>query len=405
MTPHTSAMLRGIFVLAAAVGLVGWLIFQTIRRAEDPAAVLFKWIGTALVVAFLVWRVVPLVAQGGYSGAFGGIPMTAVCGLALAMIWRGNIAGLVAKPFTSLYDGGNTPPEPRPFYSVAQAKQKQGKYLEAVAEIRRQLDRFPTDFEGHMLLAQIQAEDLKDLPAADLTIQHLCAQPGHAPANLAFALYSMADWHLKNGPDRDSARRSFEQVIALLPDTEFALTASQRIAHLGSAEMDVPKTYTVLEGARNIGLTRGRELIAVPDIDPGLIAADLVKHLEKFPLDADAREKLASIYVDHYHRLDLAADQLEQLIQQPHRPDKLIVRWLNLLADLEIRCGADYDAVRETLERIVDLDPKLAAAEAARSRIALLKLELKAKQEKLGVKMGVYEQNLGLKSRRGSVDD
>ena len=308
--------------------------------------------------------------------------------------------GLVAKPFTSLYDGGDLPPELRPAYSIAQAKQKQGKYLEAVEEIRRQLERFPNDFEGHMLLAQIQAEDLKDLPAAEQTIQKLCAQPGHAPTNIAFALYSMADWHLKYTHDRDAARRNFEQVAALLPDTEFALTAAQRIAHLGSAEMDVHRTFTVSAAPRNLGLTREREIKALPEQDPGLAAAELVKHLEKFPLDADAREKLASLYVDHYGRLDLATDQLEQLIQQPHRPGKLIVRWLNMLADLQVRYGADYDTVRETLQRIIDLDPKLAPAETARNRIALLKLEIKAKQEKQGVKMGVYEQNLGLKSQR-----
>jgi tetratricopeptide (TPR) repeat protein len=405
MTSNTGAFIRGTLLLIASVGLVGWFIVRTIRRAEDPAAMVFKWIITALIVVFIVWKVAPLVGQGGYSGAFGGIPLSAVCGLGLAIIWRQHLANLVAKPLGSLYDGGDTPPEPAPAYSIAQARQKQGKYLEAIVEIRKQLDQFPTDLQGQMLLAQIQAEDLKDLPAAELAIQHLCAQPGHAPANLAFALYSMADWHLKYGRDRDAARRNFEQVIALLPDTEFALTAAQRIAHLGGEEMDKPKTFNVVEGARNIGLARGREIVAQPQQDPGLIAADLVKHLEKFPLDAEAREKLASLYADHYGRLDLATDQLEQLIQQPHRPGKLIVRWLNLLADIQIRCGGDYETVKETLQRIVDLDPKLAAAEAARNRIALLKLELKAKQEKAGVKMGVYEQNLGLKRGPARADD
>src|SRR5207244_2627858 len=119
---------------------------------------------------------------------------------------------------TGLFDGGSLAPEPRPLYSVAQSRQKQGKYLEAVAEIRKQLERFPTDLEGHLLLAQIQAEDLKDMPAAEITIQRLCAQPGHAPKNIAFALYSLADWYLAIGHDQDRARLAFEQIVGSYPD-------------------------------------------------------------------------------------------------------------------------------------------------------------------------------------------
>ena len=62
-----------------------------------------------------------------------------------------------------------------------------------------------------------------------------------------------------------------------------------------------------------------------------------------------------------------------------------------------MRAGVDYDTVKETLEKIVELDPKAAAAEIARNRIALLKLEFKARQAPTSVKMGAYDQNLGLK--------
>jgi hypothetical protein len=96
--------------------------------------------------------------------------------------------------------------------------------------------------------------------------------------------------------------------------------------------------------------------------------------------------------------LELATGELEQLIQQPNQPAKLVVHWLNLLADLQVRHGADYDTVKQTLQRIVDLDPRLPAAEIARHRLALLKLELKANEGKQAIKMGTYEQNIGLKS-------
>jgi tetratricopeptide (TPR) repeat protein len=397
---RTGEIIRGTVLLVVGVLTFGWLIVHTIRKAEDPAQMLFKWIFTAVIAAVMVWKVAPMVGQGGYGAAFGGIPFAAVCGLALAITWRHSLASLVAKPFASLYDGGDEEPEPRPAYSIALSRQKQGKYLEAIAEVRKQLDRFPTDFEGHMLLAQIQAEHLGDLPGAEITIQRLCDQPGHAPKNIAFALYSMADWHLKYGQDREAARRNLQKVIDLLPDSESALSAAQRIGHLGDTNTLVAphdrKIFAVAEGERNIGLLKSHEHLKPAEIDPAQVAAEYVNHLASHPQDTDAREKLAVLYAGHYGRLDLAVDQLEQMIGQPNQPSKLVVHWLNLLADLQVRGGADYDTVCQTLHRITERYPHLAASQMALNRISLLKLELKAKSKNQDVKLGSYEQNIGL---------
>ena len=126
---------------------------------------------------------------------------------------------------------------PKPAYSVAQSKQKQGKYLEAITEIRKQLDRFPTDVEGQLLLAQIQAEDLKDLPAAELTIERFCAQPGHATPNIVSPSTPWRIGTCNSAQDREAAQRALQKVIDLFPESEFALGAAHRIAHLGSPEM------------------------------------------------------------------------------------------------------------------------------------------------------------------------
>jgi tetratricopeptide (TPR) repeat protein len=252
-----------------------------------------------------------------------------------------------------------------------------------------------------MLLAQIQAEDINDLQGAEITIERFLAQPDHAPANIAYALYSMADWHLAVGQDAEAARRDLEKLIALLPDSEFALGAAQRIAHLGNLDMVLSphdrKKFEVVEGPKNLGLIRAREQDKPKETDPAKQAADYVKHLELHPQDTEAREKLAVIYADHYGRLDLATDQLEQMIGQPNQPGRLVVHWLNLLADIQIRSGADYETVKATLERIIDRAPELAAAGIARNRLAILKLEMKGKKTTEAVKMGTYEQNIGLK--------
>ncbi len=311
------------------------------------------------------------------------------------------MAGLLANPIASLYDGGSAPPDPQPFYSVARARQKQGNHAEAIAEVEKQLARFPTDVEGHLFLAEVQAENLKDLPAAELTIQRFCEQPGHAPQNITFALFSMADWYLKIGQDRQGAERCLEKVVQLLPDTEYALSASQRIAHLGTAQMLLSpyhrKKFIVPEGVHNIGLAKRAPRLQPKETEPAELAAEYVRHLQQHPLDMEAREKLAILHADHYKRLDLATDGLEQMISLPNQPARLVVHWLNLLADIQVRSGADYETARQTLQRIVDRDPGLAAAEIARKRMALLRFELRATEKSQAVKLGSYEQHLGLK--------
>jgi tetratricopeptide (TPR) repeat protein len=400
MTGRTFDIVRGIVLLVIALGFIGWVFVRCLKRSDDPARLIFKWILTVPVVLGMLFWVGPLATQS-EGGAFIGVPLLAACGLVLAAIWRHNLADLAAKPFTSLFDGGSEPPTPKPAYSVAQSRQKQGKYLEAITEIRKQLNRFPADVEGQMLLAQIEAEDLKDLQAAELTIEHFCAQPGHAPQNIVFALYSLADWHLQIGQDREAAQRDLQKVIDLFPESEFALGAAQRIAHLGSTEMllapEDRKKFVVTEGVRNLGLLHDWGHLKPAEANPEQLAAEYVKHLERHPLDTEAREKLAILYADHYGRLDMATGELEQMIGQPNQPGRLVVHWLNLLADLQVRHGADYEAVRETLQRIVDRAPDGAAAELARHRLALLKLEMKSNDKSQAVKLGTYEQNIGLK--------
>jgi hypothetical protein len=272
-------------------------------------------------------------------------------------------------------------------------------------EIRKQLARFPNDFEGVMLLAGIQAEDLKDLASAQITLNHFCDQPHPPPKQVAAAMNYLADWQLKLAQDADSARDALEKITARFPDTELALLAAQRIAHLGGAEKNLLAAHdrqpmAMPEGVKNAGLLESSGHLRPAEIDPAQLAADYVKHLEQHPLDTEVRENLAILYADHYQRLDLATGELEPLIEEPNQPSKRVAHWLNLLADLQIRHGADYDTVRGTLEKIVERFPDLAVAEMARTRLGRLKIELKGHQETPDVKLGVYEQNLGLKRGR-----
>ncbi len=383
-----------------AAGLVGVWAYHVLRRSQDPARTVFKWGFTVVVLAWMNWQMKQI---KGADENLSRLWIALIAGLALLATWRHNITEFFAKPFGSLFDGGDTEVEPRPYYSVAEAKRKSGRYSEAVAEIRKQLEKFPADFEGQMMLAEIQAQHLNDLPGAELTIHRLCAQGNHAPVNVAHALNTLADWQLKYALDREAARRELQSIVDLLPGTEHGLIAAQRLAHLASnAQLVAPhdrQRPVVREGIKNLGLLSPADAPKLAEADPDGVAAEYVKHLEANPLDFEVREKLAMVYADHYRRLDLATDQLQQLIELPGQSAKRAAHWLNLLADLQVRHGADYATVESTLQQILERSPNTPMAQIASTRLSHLKLEFKARETTSTVKMGQYEQNIGLKRR------
>ncbi|MFO1497560.1 MAG: hypothetical protein U1G07_04050 [Verrucomicrobiota bacterium] len=391
-------LLWNLLPLLAVVALVCWGLWRWLKASDEPLMLVIRWMITAVVLGFVFTLAVRARDEISKIAA---ILVGAVGGLILTIVWRQTFCDFVGDQFASFYTGGKQEVEPTPLYSIAQGKRKFGKYQEAIEEVRKQLAQFPTDFTGWMLLAEIQAEDLNDLAAAQETINEILSHEDRAPKNIAFALNREADWHLKRRQDREAARVALERIVELIPDTEQAQMALQRIAHLTPAEMlearQEPQRIALRTGEANIGLRREPLQIAPTEEDPATAAANWVKHLEAFPYDNEAREKLALIYARHYQRLDLASDQLEQLITAPNQPQRQVAHWLNLLADLQIEAQGDVAAGRETLQRIVSLYPKSAVAENALNRIAYLKLELRPKQQSQAIKLGSYEQNIGLK--------
>lgn len=302
---------------------------------------------------------------------------------------------------------GLTPAERgrEPLYSPAIVQRNRGRYHEAAALVREQLALFPHDFQGQMLLAEIQAANLSDLPGAAATIRQICRQPGHNPAQVAYALSTLADWHLSFGKDAEGARAALELIQQQFPDTQLALQAEQRLAHLATskqlAESVERPTIRVKPGIRNLGLkkVRAEDIIKTKPLDQQV--EELVAQLDLHPLDFDARELLARLYAEEYQRLDLAAEQFEQLIGCPHAAPRQVAHWLNQLAGLQVRLGRDLDAARATLQRLIDLYPGSASAQQAAERQATLANEIPAGPPRQ-VKLGEYEQRLGLRMKRPS---
>ena len=392
---RTFDIILGTTGLMIFIGVAGWAFFYLLKRTEDPSKLLFKVAFTIPFVMVCLWYAPQIWIFGPFLIVF--------LGIILSVMWTPHIAAIISKPLTSLYDGGDEEVESKPYYSIALSKRKLNRPFEAVVAVREQLAKFPSNFEGVSLLATIQAEDMKDLQSAEITFDHFCNSEKVPDKQVAAAWTQMADWHLKLAQDSDSARASLEKIIAKYPDTGLSLAAAQRIAHLDGTvkQLLAPHDRRAMflpEGVKNVGLRASMADLVPEEINPETLAAELVKHLELHPLDAEARERLAIIYARHYKRLDLATLELKQLAEQPNQPHKLVAHWLNLLADLQIHGGADYEAVRDTLLKIVEMFPDLPVAQIARSRLDRLKLEFKGQSKPPENKtLGVYEQNIGLK--------
>jgi outer membrane protein assembly factor BamD (BamD/ComL family) len=380
--------------LILAVVLYYWLL----RTKDDPARLVVKWVVTAGLLTAMILSG-SAAGDDPYARLFA-LFFGLLCGLAFAVMWAPNFAGWVGGMFTSLYDGGDEQVEPRPFYSIAEAKRKHGKYEEAIAEVEKQLAKFPEDFQGWMLLASIYGEDLKDNHSAQRTIDRVLEQQNHTPKNLTYALNQSADWHLRLAHDPVSARHALEQIIEFFPETEYAQSARQRLAHLTSddhwRQKSEPRKITVTRHEENLGLLESTSHLRPAEIDPGRLAANYIEHLQQHPHDDETREKLALIYAGHFKQLNLALEQLELLAQTPHQQQKDVVRWLNLMADLQIKHASDLPGARAALQRLIDLFPESAAAQAAQNRISYLHLELRGQQKSQPIKLGSYRQNIGL---------
>ncbi len=399
MIAVTLSQVFGVLLMLGAVASGFWILLQILKRCDEPKTILIK-VGLTLVIVLVV-----SVFLGPYlwsrAGALIGIPLVAVAGVILAIIWRQHIANLMARPFEVLFTGGSEAPDPAPFFSIARAKRQQQLFDEAVEEIHFQLERFPNDFSGLMLLAEIQAVNLHDLSGAAETVERVCAAHADRPRQVAGALSTLADWQLQIVHDREAALALFERIRDTFPNHPVAMDATQRIAHLPAQEMldqqGQLRTITLKEMPKVVIRDRSEVKVELKAETPDEAIARLVGQLEVHPQDRSAREELAGLYASHLHDASLAVEQLELLLKQPGHEKASIVRWLNLMADYHIRIGSDLKSAEAVLARIEQRYPGSPAATQAGKRKMLLGRELKGNEKSRDVHLGSYERDVGLR--------
>jgi len=398
-----------ILIGGVALAVLIYLIRKQLRNPQnDPVKVIGLWVLS--IVVFLGIAYSAIAAQEGFALIFVllvAVPSAVLLGLA----WTPTIANTLVSPLTTAFSGDDTEAYEGPAYGQALAKHKRGQYEGAVEAVEIQLEQYPGDFDGLMLKATIQAENLDDLPAAVATIQETLDDPEKVRFNLPVALNKMADWQLGIARDATAAKRTLEQIREALPGTQAAQFASQRLASLDASEESEAVAEDFNESYRNLAEeSASKDDFKGPLEIPKAVEVDALQTdeaklqtcLRRVALHPDSinnREELAALYLGHLRQPTLAIQQYEHLLTLPGTTVHQKTAWLNKVADIQLKSGETYETIRATLELIVSLDPNAASAARAEQRIACLRIEMRGANKKTNkLQLGSYDEYVGLKN-------
>jgi tetratricopeptide (TPR) repeat protein len=398
-----------VLIGGVSLAVVIYIIRKQLRnRQNDPVKVIGLWVLS--FVAFFGIAYSAVAAQEGFALIL--VLLVAVLiAVLLGLAWTPTIVNTLVSPLTTALSGDDTVAYEGPAYGQALAKRKRGQYEDAVEAVEAQLEQYPGDFDGLMLKASIQAENLDDLPAAVATIQETLEDPGKVRFNLPVALNKMADWQLTIAGDASAAKRTLEKIREALPGSQAAQLVSQRLASLDASEEseaaaeDFNESYRHLveESAAKDDFTGPLEIPRPVEVDPlQTDEAKLQTCLRRVALHPDSinnREELAALYLGHMKQPALAIQQYEHLLTLPGTTIHQKAAWLNKVADIQIKSGETYESIRATLLLIVSLNPKAATAALAEQRIAYLRVEMRGVNKKSKkLQLGSYDEDVGLKS-------
>src|SRR4051812_46539832 len=145
-------------MVLCGLGLGTWMFVKAIARSPNAKTLTVKWIAT--VIGVFLWFLTGFIL--GPTGAPVMPGLAVGFAIIMSIMWTPHIAAVMSSPITNWYDGGDQEPELKPLYSMAQAYRNRGQYDRSIAEIHRQLARFPEDYQGYMMLAEVQAENIGD---------------------------------------------------------------------------------------------------------------------------------------------------------------------------------------------------------------------------------------------------
>ena len=313
-------------LLILGIGLVflGCGVFLAHRMSKSEDGQMFE-MRNRLIISVVIFTLIGASATSGFFVLIVVIP----AGVILSFMWLPPLVDTVLSGLTGAMTGGNLEIESKPFYFRALAKRRQGKFSEALAEIDTELLKFPGNLEGHLLKAEIQADDLKNLPAAVELLQEVITTPERPRKELLAAQFRLVELLLHRIHDIPAGQFVLEQILTENPDSEAAHTARQHLAHLpgahGAHGENGPerKKLVVVHHETSLGLTEDLGAQTLPQENWTERAQEWVTHLEAHPND-HLCEPIPAYPVGHRpnptpDRPTWPAPQAHRRMAQPHR--------------------------------------------------------------------------------------
>lgn len=341
------------------VWAVMFWVYGVFARSENALG-----LGMRVLISFMLISAGMELNDGGLGSLF------AILALApLGPIWAGVISGVLGGQVAKHFDGGDQEVEKQALLASVEGFRTSGQFDRALVKAQEELDRYPDDFDGNLLVATIHAQDLRDVKLANRILKWIMKQPETTAKQVAHALSTLADWQLNIARDPDLANENLRQIMTKFPNSRAAHSAEQRMANMPS-RLDLemrdrpsePKPMPKFE--RDLGL-KGKLAKVEKKVDPDAITKELVTHLDLHPNDWDTREKLAHHYIEHYQATEYAIEQLNVLIASKFSNKAEKCRWLHQIADWQCKIGGDITAARKTLDRVSEMFPGSGYAEQA----------------------------------------
>ena len=325
-------------ILGPLALLIAWTFYQHKRSKaneyDQTGPFILKMAASGLMIVLII---------GCLSMGPLGLVLVIAPAFMLGLLWVGPLMDLVGGKAIDSIMGGGEELEPKPLYSVAEAKWRSGKPKLAIELIDEELEKFPGNFEGQMLKATIQMESLQDFSTAEGTLLSIAAEEQHEPGQIARALNQLADWQKKKGQD-EAMRLTLKGLRDRFSGSGIELASAQRLARLD---------FSVDSTDRR---------------DASELVSECLKQLEKHPLDNQTREQLARIYFNRYGKPDLAWEELNKLFANPFQQPRDLSRWLNLMADWHLEKN-NPEGARQCLQQVIARFPDLPFAEEAQARL------------------------------------
>jgi tetratricopeptide (TPR) repeat protein len=186
------------------------------------------WVG---LVAFGIWiiRVAErVIASQNMGGAFVVGALLLILGIVSGLVLGRPIRHWVGKKFAEFYVPDDKHFRIVPEYSVAEARVKQGRYVEAIAEYRKVIAQHPHDVYAHVQIAQLALDKLNDAAVAETELQAAFTKATHEDA-IALSGHRLVDLYQHTLRRPHQALGILYQIRDRCPGGKIARLAEERI--------------------------------------------------------------------------------------------------------------------------------------------------------------------------------